>query len=110
MKVMDRITGQDARIGQHSRLPGALAYTVDGQGLVLHVHEMVGSTVTTPSTVRPPLTIGSLVSPLAWEPLQRLLSWGAREGMTAAELLDACRTGASRDGRKITHGRGSTWR
>jgi len=32
------------------------------------------------------------VSPLTWEPLQRLLAWGAREGMTAAELLDTCRT------------------
>jgi len=31
------------------------------------------------------------VAPLTWEPMQRLLAWGAREGLTAAELLDSCR-------------------
>jgi len=59
--MMDGITRQDARIGQHGRSPGALAYTVDGQGLVLHVREAAGSSATTPSMSRPALAIGSLV-------------------------------------------------
>ncbi len=108
--MMDRIPRQDARMGQHVRSPGALAYAVDGQGIVLHVREVAASTATIPSTARPALAIGSLVSPLAWEPLQCLLSWGAREGMTAAELLDACRVGACQDRQKIANGRRSTWR
>jgi len=39
----------------------------------------------------PPGALRTLVAPLTWEPVQRLLAWGAREGMTAAELLDSCR-------------------
>ncbi len=72
---------------------GALAYTVDGQSRVLSVRE---ATPPDPATTRvdasPPVALGTLVAPLTWEPVQRLLAWGAREGMTAAELLDTCRT------------------
>jgi len=71
---------------------GGLAYRVDGQGLVRDVRERTASVAATHPTVKPPASLGRLVSPLAWEPLQRLLSWGAREGMTVAELLDTCRT------------------
>ncbi len=71
---------------------GALAYTVDGQSRVLSVRE---ATATDPATARadtaPPVALRTLVAPLTWEPVQRLLVWGAREGMTAAELLDSCR-------------------
>jgi len=73
-------------------LAGGLAYSVDGQGLVLRVRE-ASHLVTAPQRddrARP--LPQALVSPLTWEPLQRLLAWGAREGMTAAELLDTCRT------------------
>ncbi len=76
------------------RRGGALAYTVDGQGLVLSVRE---ATTTPPDPARgradapPPVALRTLVAPLTWEPVQRLLAWGAREGMTAAELLDTCR-------------------
>ncbi len=72
---------------------GALAYTVDGQSRVLSVRE---ATPPDPATARadaaPPVALRTLVAPLTWEPVQRLLAWGAREGMTAAELLDTCRT------------------
>ncbi len=75
------------------RAGGSLAYTVDGQGLVLSVRE---ATPPDPATARadaaPPIALRTLVAPLTWEPVQRLLAWGAREGMTAAELLDTCRT------------------
>ncbi len=71
----------------------ALAYTVDSQGRVLCVWE---ATAVDPATARaeaaPPIALRTLVAPLTWEPVQRLLAWGAREGMTAAELLDTCRT------------------
>jgi len=73
---------------------GGLAYTVDGQGLVLSMRE---ATLTAPDPARghadaaPPVPLRTLVAPLTWEPVQRLLVWGAREGMTAAELLDTCR-------------------
>jgi len=71
---------------------GTLAYTVDGQGLVLSVRE---TTAPDPAPTRadaaPPVALRTLVAPLTWEPVQRLLTWGAREGMTAAELLDTCR-------------------
>jgi len=71
---------------------GALAYTVDGQGRVLSVRE---ATPPDPAIARadapPPVALRTLVAPLTWEPVQRLLAWGAREGMTAAELLDSCR-------------------
>jgi len=74
------------------RAGGRLAYTVDGQGLVLSVRE---ATPPGPATARadaaPPIVLRTLVAPLTWEPVQRLLAWGAREGMTAAELLDTCR-------------------
>ncbi len=73
---------------------GNLAYTVDGQGLVLHVREATASPPD-PAPARtdtaPPVALRTLVAPLTWEPVQRLLAWGAREGMTAAELLDTCR-------------------
>ena len=74
------------------RAGGSLAYTVDGQGLVLSVRE---ATPPDPAIARadapPPVALRTLVAPLTWEPVQRLLAWGAREGMTAAELLDSCR-------------------
>jgi len=76
------------------RRGGALAYTVDGQGLVLSVREAMP---TPPDPARgradapPPVALRTLVAPLTWEPVQRLLAWGAREGLTAAELLDTCR-------------------
>ncbi len=71
---------------------GVLTYTVDGQGLVLSVRE---ATPPDPATMRadapPPGALRTLVAPPTWESVQRLLAWGAREGMTAAELLDTCR-------------------
>jgi len=74
------------------RIGGSLAYTVDGQGLVLSVGE---ATPPDPTPARadaaPHVALRTLVAPLTWEPMQRLLAWGAREGMTAAELLDSCR-------------------
>ena len=76
------------------RRGGALAYTVDGQGLVLSVREAM---TTPPDLARgraddpPPVALRTLVAPLTWGPVQRLLAWGAHEGMTAAELLDTCR-------------------
>jgi len=69
---------------------GALAYTVDGQGLVLCLREATSpDAACDPATAPAPLR--TLVAPLTWEPVGRLLAWGAREGMTAAELLDHCR-------------------
>jgi len=74
------------------RRGGTLAYTVDGQGFVLSVREaMPPDTATKRTDATPPVALRTLVAPLTWEPVQRLLSWGAREGMTAAELLDSCR-------------------
>ncbi len=74
------------------RIGGALTYTVDGQGLVLSVREATPpDTATTRTDATPPVALRTLVAPLTWEPVQRLLTWGAREGMTAAELLDTCR-------------------
>jgi len=71
---------------------GALAYTVDGQGLVLSVQEASPpDTATASSDAAPHVPLRVLVAPLTWEPVQRLLAWGAREGLTAAELLDTCR-------------------
>ena len=75
------------------RAGGSLAYTVDDQGLVLSVREAIPlDPVTTRADAPPPVALRTLVAPLTWEPVQRLLAWGAREGMTAAELLDTCRT------------------
>jgi len=71
---------------------GGLAYSVDGQGLVLRVREASHLVTATRRDDRAQSSPQALVSPLTWEPLQRLLAWGAREGMTAAELLDTCRT------------------
>jgi len=74
-------------------MAGGLAYTVDGQGRVLRVGEATPpDRATARADAPPPVTLGTLVAPLTWEPVQRLLAWGAREGMTAAELLDTCRT------------------
>jgi len=86
--------GREERRGKtmgHMR-EGAFAYTVDGQGLVLSVREVTPSDlVPTRADAPPPVSLRTLVAPLTWEPVQRLLAWGAREGMTAAELLDTCR-------------------
>ncbi len=70
-----------------------LAYTIDGQGRVLAVQD---APPPDPALIRradaaPPVTLRTLVAPLTWEPVQRLLAWGARESLTAAELLDTCR-------------------
>jgi len=74
------------------RRGGALAYTVDGQSFVLRVQEMSPpDTATARADAPSPVALRTLVAPLTWEPVQRLLAWGAREGMTAAELLDTCR-------------------
>jgi len=71
---------------------GTLAYTVDGQGFVLSVREATSSDMATTRTdTSPYVALRTLVAPLTWEPVQRLLAWGAREGLTAAELLDTCR-------------------
>ncbi len=71
----------------------ALAYTVDGQSLVLSVREATASDrATARADAVQPVALRTLVAPLTWEPMQRLLAWGARERMTAAELLDTCRT------------------
>ncbi len=71
---------------------GGLAYTVDGQGRVLRVREApLPDRATARADAPPPVALRTLVAPLTWEPVQRLLAWGAREGMTAAELLDSCR-------------------
>ncbi len=72
----------------------ALAYTVDNQGRVLCVREATAVDATARADAPPPVALWTLVDPLTWEPVQRLLAWGAREGMTAAELLDTCRTAA----------------
>ena len=70
---------------------GALAYTVDNQGRVLCVREATAVDATARADAPPPVALWTLVAPLTWEPVQRLLAWGAHEGMTAAELLDTCR-------------------
>ncbi len=70
---------------------GGIAYTLDGQGRVLSVQE-AGRVVPTARREDGRVSPQALVSPLTWEPVQRLLAWGAREGMTAADLLDTCRT------------------
>jgi len=92
MRTMDQGTG------------AALAYTVDSQGRVLCVREAT-ATVPGPAAMHagvaapPPVALRTLVAPLTWEPVQRLLAWGAREGLTAAELLDTCRAAT----RSTTH-------
>jgi len=69
-----------------------LAYTSDGQGRVLAVQDAPPpDTALRRADAAPPVTLRTLVAPLTWEPVQRLLAWGAREGLTAAELLDTCR-------------------
>ncbi len=85
---------------------GTLAYTVDGQGRVLSVRE---ATPPDPAIARadaaPPVALRTLVAPLTWEPVQRLLAWGAHEGMTAAELLDTCRTATRPPATQMPRGR-----
>jgi len=85
---------------------GALAYTIDGQSRVLSVRE---ATPPDPAIARadapPPVALRTLVAPLTWEPVQRLLAWGAREGMTAAELLDTCRTATRPPATRTSRGR-----
>ncbi len=85
------MTPQRAR--QVGGIRDALAYTIDGQGLVLTVQEGQLPAVPPPRSAASHAPLGSLLCPLTWEPLQRLLVWGAREGLTAAELLDTCRAG-----------------
>ena len=75
---------------------GAFAYTIDSQGRVLSVREATPSppdpvTARAGADAAPPVALRTLVAPLTWEPVQRLLAWGAREGMTAVDLLDTCR-------------------
>ncbi len=85
---------------------GALAYTVDGQGLVLSVQEASPpDTATAGSDAAPHVPLRVLVTPLTWEPVQRLLAWGAREGMTATELLDSCRTATRPSATRTPRGR-----
>jgi hypothetical protein len=79
------------RVMADGPIAGGLAYSVDGQGLVLRVREASHLVTATRREDRAQPSPQALVSPLTWEPLQRLLAWGAREGMTAAELLDSCR-------------------
>ena len=91
---------------------GALAYTVDSQGRVLSVREATApppdrATIRAGADAAPPVALRTLVAPLTWEPVQRLLAWGAREGLTAAELLDSCRA-ATRP--PTTHRRGRSTR
>ncbi len=69
----------------------ALAYTVDSQGRVLRVRQATAVDATSRADAPSPVTLRTLVAPLTWETVQHLLAWGAREGMTAAELLDTCR-------------------
>ncbi len=83
-----------------------LAYTVDGQGRVLRVREVTPPDAPTArADAAPPVALRTLVSPLTWEPVQRLLAWGAREGMTAAELLDTCRTATRPPATQTSRGR-----
>jgi len=85
---------------------GGLAYTVDGHGVVLRVREATASDVATArADAPPPVALRTLVAPLTWEPVQRLLAWGAREGMTAAELLDTCRAATRPPATRTARGR-----
>ncbi len=79
MRTMDPGTGD------------ALAYTVDRRGRVLCVWAATAVDAPVRADAAPPVALRTLVAPLTWEPVQRLLAWGAREGLTAAELLDSCR-------------------
>jgi len=76
-----------------ARPAGALlTYTSDGQGRVLAVQDAPPpDPALRRADAAPPVTLRTLVAPLTCEPVQRLLAWGAREGLTAAELLDTCR-------------------
>ena len=88
------------------RVGCSLAYTVDDQGLVLFVREAIPlDPVTTRADAPPPVALPTLVAPLTWEPVQRLLAWGAREGMTAAELLDTCRAATRPPATRTPHTR-----
>ncbi len=90
--VMTARRTHTGRVSPAAHANGAtLAYTVDGQGRVLSVREATPpNRTTTRADAPPPVALRTLVAPLTWEPVQRLLAWGAREGMTAAELLDTC--------------------
>ncbi len=62
------------------RIRGSLAYTVDGQGLVLSVREATPPDATparSGADATPHVALRTLVAPLTWEPMQRLLAWGA---------------------------------
>ncbi len=88
------------------RIGGTLAYTVDGQGFVLSVRGATPpDTTLARADATPPVALRTLVAPLTWEPVQRLLAWGAREGMTAAELLDSCRTATRPPATRTPRGR-----
>jgi len=90
----------------NQRAGGSLAYTVDGQGLVLSVGEATPPDLTPArADTTPHVALRTLVAPLTWEPVQRLLAWGAREGMTAAELLDSCRTATRPSATRTPRGR-----
>jgi len=55
-----------------------IAYTVDGQGCVLSVQEVtLSDTTTTRADAPPPVALRTLVTPLTWEPVHRLLAWDA---------------------------------
>ena len=83
-----------------------LTYIVDGQGRVLRVREApLPDRATARADAAPPVALRTLVAPLTWEPVQRLLAWGAREGMTAAELLDTCRTATRHPATQTPRGR-----
>jgi len=91
--VMTASRAHTGRVSPGAHANGAtLAYTVDGQGRVLSLREATPpNRATARADAAPPVALRTLVAPLTWEPVQRLLAWGAREGMTAAELLDSCR-------------------
>ncbi len=90
----------------NQRAGGSLAYTVDGQGLVLSVGEATPPDLTPArADTTPHVALRTLVAPLTWEPVQRLLAWGAREGMTAAELLDTCRAATRPPATRTPHTR-----
>jgi hypothetical protein len=95
MTGMQRHVRTEGRVlGWRGGLPiGALAYTIDSQGVVLSAHETTGATPDPRAPASARATLPVLLCPLTWGPLQRLLAWGAHEGLTAAELLDTCRAG-----------------
>ncbi len=83
----------------------ALAYTVDRRGRVLYVWAATAVDAPARADAAPPVALRTLVAPLTWEPVQRLLAWGAREGLTAAELLDSCRAATRPPATRTPHTR-----